>query len=298
MMRFILFTKFFETLSAGALGEHVAGLGYHGLDLTVRPGHPINPDNVREALPPAARQWESIGLTVPLVTLPTTMNDPTHADTIAIYETAADAGVQFIKTGYYAFEPGMDYWATVDSARRDLEGFEALSSRTGVKSVYHTHSGPVLGSNCAGLMHLLQGRDPAHVGAYVDPGHLAVDGEDIDMAFAMCTEYLDIIAAKDARHVDDPRPDAPAPYGRAFVFVGEGAAPWRRVLELLWERGFDGPISVHTEYTARQDVIETVGGLDEAAGAADIRARGARRDLEFLKTRWAALEQVAAGAAR
>lgn len=296
-MQIILFTKFFETLEPPALGEHVAGLGYDGLDLTVRPGYPINPDNVRTALPPAARQWEALGLSCPMITMPTDFNDPTHANAVAIYEAAAEAGVQVIKTGYFIFKPGMDYWAAVDHARRQLEGFEALSARTGVKSLHHTHSGAVLGSNCAGLMHLLQGRDPAHVGAYIDPGHLAVDGEDIDMAFAMCDEYLAAVAAKDACHLPDPRPNAPAAYGPAFVYVGDGAAPWGRVLELLAERDFDGPLTVHTEYTARQDVIATVGGKDRSADADAIRARGAAQDLQFLRSRWAALQQPGNGAA-
>ncbi len=296
-MQIILFTKFFETLEPQALGEHVAGLGYDGLDLTVRPGHPINPDNVRTALPPAARLWESLGLSCPMITMPTDFNDPTHADAIAIYEAAAEAGVQVIKTGYFIFKPGMDYWRAVDHGRRQLEGFEALSARTGVKSLHHTHSGAVLGSNCAGLMHLLQGRDPAHVGAYIDPGHLAVDGEDIDMAFAMCDEYLAAVAAKDACHLPDSRPDAPAAYGPAFVYVGEGAAPWGRVLELLAERDFEGPLTVHTEYTSRQDVIATVGGKDQSADADAVRARGATQDLQFLRSRWVAIQQAGNGAA-
>ena len=296
-MQIILFTKFFETLAPEALGEHVAGLGYDGLDLTVRPGYPINPDNVRTVLPPAARQWAELGLSCPMITAPTELNDPEHADAVAIYEAAAEAGVQVIKTGYFTFKPGMHYWDAVDHARRQLEGFEALSARTGVKSLYHTHSGAVLGSNCAGLMHLLQGRDPAHVGAYLDPGHLAVGGEDIDMAFAMCTDYLAAVAAKDARHEADPRPDAPAPYGRAFVYLGHGAAPWDRVLELLAERQFDGPLSVHTEYTTRQDVIATVGGKDQSVDADAIRARGAVQDLQFVRLRWAALQHCGEGAA-
>ena len=65
LMQIILFTKFFETLAPEALGEYVAELGYDGLDLTVRPGYPINPDNVRTTLPPAARQWEALGLACP-----------------------------------------------------------------------------------------------------------------------------------------------------------------------------------------------------------------------------------------
>ena len=117
------------------------------------------------------------------------------------------------------------------------------------------------------------------------------------MAFAMCTDYLAAVAAKDACHLPDSRPDSPAAYGPAFVYLGDGAAPWGRVLELLAERDFDGPLSVHTEYTTRQDVIATVGGKDQSADADAIRARGAVQDLQFLRSRWAELQQNRNGAA-
>ena len=233
-----------------------------------------------------------------MITAPTEINDPTHADAVAIYESAAEAGVQVIKTGYFIFKPGMDYWDAVDHARRQLEGFEALSARTGVKSLYHTHSGAVLGSNCAGLMHLLQGLDPAHVGAYIGPGDT--------WRWMARTSTWRLPCAPTTWPPSPPRTPAtcrtPAPtpratYGPAFVYLGDGAAPWGRVLELLAERDFDGPLSVHTEYTTRQDVIATVGGKDQSADADAIRARGAVQDLQFLRSRWAELQQDRNGAA-
>ena len=81
------------------------------------------------------------------------------------------------------------------------------------------------------------------------------------------------------------------------MYLGDGAAPWDRVLELLAERQFDGPLSVHTEYTTRQDVIATVGGKDQSVDADAIRARGAVQDLQFVRSRWAALQHCGEGAA-
>jgi sugar phosphate isomerase/epimerase len=191
-----------------------------------------------------------------------------------------------VKIGFFRHIPGDDYWENVSAARRALEGFVRLSERTGVKTVYQTHSGNCLGSNCAGIMHLLGGLDARWIGAHVDGGHMAINGEDIEMGLAMCREYLTVIGAKDARYVPDRRPNAPAPYGPAFVFLGQGAAHWSRLLKTVKQRGFDGPITVHTEYTEDQEVVFTVGGKDLSAEAGSRRKTGVIEDLAFLRRKW------------
>ena len=286
-MKVVLFTKFNATWNANELGDYLTSVGYDGVDLPVRYGYYFNPDNVRERLPEAVRNWWDIGLTCELISTETNLIDPANRDSLAIYEAAAKAGVPIVKIGFFRHNPGDDYWEKVSAARRALEGFARLSERTGVKTVYQTHSGTCLGSNCAGIMHLLQGLDPKWVGAHVDGGHIAINGEDIEMGLAMCREYLTVIGAKDARHVPDKRPNRPAPYGPAFVFLGHGAAHWRRLLTTVKKWGFDGPITVHTEYTEDQDVLFTVGGKDLSEEAGARREVGAEEDLRFLRREWA-----------
>ena len=286
-VKIVLFTKFLETLPPRELGEYMRGVGYDGLDLAVRHGYPINPRNVGAALPEAVRLWATMGLSCELITTETDLTDSSSADAAAIYEAAAEAGVPLVKTGFFNYYAGDDYWRKVADARRALEGFVRLGQRTGVKTVYQNHSGNCLGSNCAGLMHLMQGFDPAWMGAHVDGGHMALDGEDVEMGLAMCEGYLTVIGAKDGRHVPDRRPDAPAPYGPAFVFLGQGATHWRRLLKAAKRSGFDGPISVGTEYTEDQEVLFTVGGKDMSAEAASRREVGLVEDLRFLRREWA-----------
>ena len=286
-MKVVLFTKFNETWDARELGEYLTSVGYDGVDLPVRYGYHFNPDNVRETLPEAVRVWSEMGLTCELISTETNLIDPANRDSVAIFEAAAEAGVPIVKIGFFRHNPGDDYWEKVSAARRALEGFARLSERTGVKTVYQTHSGTCLGSNCAGIMHLLRGLDPEWIGAHVDGGHIAINGEDIEMGLAMCREYVTVIGAKDARHVPDKRANPPAPYGPAFVFLGHGAAHWRRLLKTIKRWGFDGPITVHTEYTEDQDVLFTVGGKDLSEEAGSRRETGAVEDLRFLRREWA-----------
>ena len=107
------------------------------------------------------------------------------------------------------------------------------------------------------------------------------------MGLAMCREYLTVIGAKDARHVPDKRPNRPARY-RSGVRVSGGMARahWRRLLKTIKQWGFDGPITVHTEYTEDQDVLFTVGGKDLSEEAGSRREVGAVEDLRFIRREW------------
>ena len=282
-MQLVRFTKFWEDLSVRQLGERAHELGYDGLDLAVRDGHAINSDNMTDELPGAVHAWRELGVDCPMISSSTDLTDPEATDAIALFEAAAAAGVPRIKIGYFKFNPGASFEELWSLARRRLEGFERLSRKTGVQALYHTHSGQCLGSNCAGMRHLLQDYDPAHVGAYVDLGHLAINGEDVQMGLAMLRDRLSAIGGKDARHFPDQRPDRRANFADGFVLLGQGAAEWPEAIALLKAWGFTGPITVHTEYTTDQDAISTVGAGEYTAEAIVLRQRGEVEDLAYLR---------------
>lgn len=282
-MQLVRFTKFWEDLSVRQLGEYARELGYDGLDLAVRDGHAISYDNVSDELPDAVRAWRELGLDCPMISSSTDLIDADSDDAKTLFVAAAAAGVQRIKIGYFKFNPGDSFDDLWSRARRRLEGFERLSRQTGVQTMYHTHSGQCLGSNCAGMRHLLQDYDPTHVGAYVDLGHLAINGEDVQMGLAMLRDRLSAIGGKDARHFPDERSDRRARFADGFVLLGQGAAEWPEAIALLESWGFDGPITVHTEYTTDQDVIGTVGAGEYTPEAIALRERGEVEDLAYLR---------------
>jgi sugar phosphate isomerase/epimerase len=199
-----------------------------------------------------------------------------------LYAGCAAAGVPRVKIGFFPFTPGADYWALVRAARRALEGFARVSEKYGVQTVYQVHSGPVLGSNCAGLMHLLQGFDPRRLGAYPDLGHMALDGEDYPMGLAMVREYLSIVGVKDAYHAPQPAGSEP-PFVPRFLRLGKGAVNWRRALGALKTLGFDGAFSVHTEYEFDESIIRQVGYADATPPNLE---EWARADAAYLRRMW------------
>ena len=281
-MQIVLNSKFFSTLGVRELAAKAQALGFDGIDVNVRPGHPVNLDNVATALPEAIAVWRERGLICPLATAPVTLVDPAAPEVESLYAGCGRAGVPRVKIGFFPFRPGDDYWALVHMARRALEGFARMGEKNGVQTVYQVHSGPVLGSNCAGLMHLLRGLDPRWVGAYPDLGHMVLDGEDYPMGLAMVQKYLSIVAVKDAYHAPQPAGSEP-PFVPRFVNLGRGAVNWRRALGALKALGFDGAFSVHTEYEFDESIIRQVGYADSTPPKLE---ESARADAAYLRRMW------------
>jgi sugar phosphate isomerase/epimerase len=277
-MQIVLNSKMFSELSAGSLGEKALELGYDGIDVCIRPGHPVHPGNAPDALPDAVKTWQEQGLVCPMATAPTGMIDPGASDVEGMYAACAEAGVPRLKIGFWKFREGGDYWKVVDSARADLEGFVKYSEKYGVQTCYQIHSGPNIGSNSAGLMHLIKGFDPEHVGAYPDFGHLMLDGEDIDMALAMIREHLSIVGIKDALYA--PQPGQSPPYIPTWVNVGTGCVNWQRCLRALRGVGFDGAMTVHTEYSFDESIMRQVGYAETIPPNLDMWAK---EDAVYLR---------------
>src|ERR1043166_7376180 len=64
----VFFTKHFQGRTIDDLVREGPKLGCEGYDLCCRAGHAVNPENVRAALPKAAKQLRDAGLVVPMVT--------------------------------------------------------------------------------------------------------------------------------------------------------------------------------------------------------------------------------------
>lgn len=246
-MQLVYFTKFDPALNAAGLAAKARKVGVAGLDLAVREGHAIHPENVGTALPAAKKVWDAQGVVCAMVTAATDLVDPADAATVRLFEACGQAEVGLVKLGYWVFERGQDYWKQVDAVRAALEGFAKLAERTGVRAMMHTHSGPYYGSNCGGLMHLVRGFDPRWVGAYLDMGHMAVEGERFEQGVAMVGAHLSAVAAKDLRKVADYTADPPT-WSNECVKMGQGFVNWVEALGALKAAGFDGPITVHAEY--------------------------------------------------
>jgi len=245
-VKLVFFTKSLKGMDIMATATEVKNLGFEGLDLAVRPGYCINPENVATELPRAVKVWADMGLSVPMVTTPADFTDPRDPAAERLLAACGEAGVHEIKLGYWRYE-GPGYWDQVVAVRGALDRFAQLAEKHGVRVAVHTHSGRYFGLNASAAMHLVRGMDPRHVGVYLDAGHLAVNGEPIEMAVDMVRAYLCLVAMKDMAYVRTER-EGRTVWKRTLVPFREGLVDWPAVLKALVGAGYDGPLSFHSEY--------------------------------------------------
>jgi sugar phosphate isomerase/epimerase len=260
-MKFVYFTKFLQSLDVAALAGFCKEVGLDGVDLAVRPGYPIHPDNAGQELPKAAKLFADQGLVIGLVTAPTNWTDPDKPEVRLVFEACGKAGIAAIKIGYFAYKAPFE--TVLKDARAKLAGFARLAAGTGVKACYHTHSGNYLGSNAAGLRLLLHDFDPHHVGAFLDTGHTAVGGAPIRLELDMVRSWLSLVAIKDMAWSKTR-----SGWQHQVVPAGEGIVHWDELALGLKECRFNGTISLHGEYDTK-DMAE--------------RREKARQELALLK---------------
>jgi L-ribulose-5-phosphate 3-epimerase len=257
-MKYVYFTKSLKPLDLKGLIAFCKEAGLDGLDLAVRSGYPVNPDNMAKALPEAAKMLAGEGLTIGLVTADTGLNDPASKTAKALFEASAAAGVPAIKIGYFAYKTDFD--ANLKDARTKLAGFAKLAEDHKVRACVHTHSGNNIPNNCATMRMLLQDLDAHHVGAFVDTGHTAVNGGPFRMELDMVHSYLSLIAIKDIVWDKGAKN-----WTYRVAPAGEGIVHWGDVAQAIKENKFNGTISLHGEYDTKDQAERLQKAKDELA---------------------------------
>jgi sugar phosphate isomerase/epimerase len=250
-MQLMMFTKHLAPLPLAQAASAMKELGFDGADLTVRPGGYVDPAHVRTALPEAINVLKAHGLAVGLLTTAiTSAADPTAS---SIFESAATVGVREIKLGYWKYDRFGTFTSALDQAACDLDGIEKLARKTNVRANLHIHSENFITAYAPIVWHLIKDRDPAAIGAYVDPGHMCVEGggDGWRIGLDLLGQRISLVAIKDidwAKTDDvDPNHGKPRWYTR-IVPLSRGVVPWPSVFACLRAIGFDGWLSVHSEY--------------------------------------------------
>ena len=252
-MRIVLFSKEVRDRNIDELLRLADECELEGYDLCVRNGYAFNPDNAAVELPKAATAFRKHGLALAMVTgnLDLLTADQPAAEPLLAAMDRADA--RLLKLGYFRFNPHkQDYWTEVDRAHKAFEGWQKLSARYNVKICYHTHSGRYLGLNCGMLAHLLRGFDPQRLGAYLDPGHMNIAGEEFSVGLAVLKEYVGLVAVKDSL-LQRVEKNGHGSVKAKFVAAGQGMVDWTSVFDELARVGFNGPVSVHCEHEMPRD---------------------------------------------
>lgn len=246
-MEAVLFTKLFRGRSLEEIAEVTRGLGFDGVDLLVRAGHQVEPTEP-DKIAGAVRLLKDTGLTVPIVT--TDITDSVGAPTERLFRVCAEAGVAQIRLGYWKYDPTRGYAAILEQARGQLQRLGDLARQAGVKVTIQLHGGTIHGSGSQAAA-LLAGYDPAHVGAYADPGNQVVQEGREDWRFTLdvLEPWLCCIGVKNGGWF----PSSLAPSGQRHWWsdwqgIADGMVPWDDIAAHLVKTEYSGHLSFHSHY--------------------------------------------------
>ena len=224
------------------LGAFVAGLGFEAIELPVRPGYQVPPEEVHK-LPQAARLLAQSGIKIASVA------GPLDEATI---RACAEAGIPIIRTMAVIGPEG--YRATLSRLQAQYDALIPLLERYGVKIGVQNHCDHLV-ANAEGLLHLLGRYDPEHIGIVWDAAHEALNGIEPELALELVWDRLRMVNFKNAFWQRINGPEAEFAQWKPYWTTGRhGLASWPRVAAELKRRNYRGLVCLTAEYSDERAV--------------------------------------------
>jgi sugar phosphate isomerase/epimerase len=275
-MEFVLFTDNLADLSVAEVCREVRPLGFDGLDLTMRPGGHVKPENAEMGLAEARQLADAAKLSIPMVTTAVKSADSPHAEDV--FAAAAHYGVRKLKLGYWRYEPFGTLVKQLGEARRQLESVVKLARKYHVLPCVHVHSGDILSNGGPASYLILKDFAPTDVGAYADSMHMVAEGgvAGWQMGLDLLAPWIALVGIKNFRFVEDGR-DAKGQlrFRPQKTPLADGQAPLPEFMAHLKQLKYDGIVSLHSEYKGR--------GSFRTLSTPELLRQSAE-DLQYLKS--------------
>jgi sugar phosphate isomerase/epimerase len=245
-MKLVMFSKKLMDLDFAGLARVLSDLGLDGVDLTVRPKGHILPEAVRRDLPRAVEILSAHDLEVVMLTTAITCADEPYAE--ETFRTASDCGIDFLKLGYWPYRGFGNILEQLSEVRGDLKGICRLADEYGVVAGVHIHSGDYMSATADIVSRSLEGLETANIGAYIDPGHMVLEGglSGWRIGMDLLRDVTKMVAVKDFGW--ERVPGEAKRWRVTHLPLSEGMVPWKEVFAYLKRISFDGPVSLHSEY--------------------------------------------------
>lgn len=237
--QFTVFTKPWPDKSLPELAQFVKDLGFDGVELPVRPGFQVTPENVEQDLPEAARIFTEHGLKIESIA--GTSDD-------AMIAACGEAGVPLIRImARVNMEVG--YRATEVNFRKEFDRCMPLLEETEVAIGVQNHAGNFIGS-AIGIMHLLEQYDPKQIGIVLDLAHCSLAGEPVPIALDIAWSHLLLVNLKNGcwRRIGESD-TGEARWKNYWTTSKEGLTSWQEVADELKWRNYQGDICLTAEYS-------------------------------------------------
>ncbi len=237
-----VFSKHLQFLGYEEMAEAAAEMGFDGVDLTVRPGGHVLPENVEKDLPRAVNAVKEAGLKVPMMA--SGVNDPDHPLTEKVLATAADTGISHYRMAYYHYDFNRGIQESLSDHKKKLEGLIKLNEKHGIVGNYQNHAGNYVGAPVWDLHELFREQDPQWIGCQYDIRHATVEGgHSWEIDLHLIHPWIRTLVIKDFRWGK-----AGGQWRTINTPVGEGQVPFESFFKYVSALETGGPVTIHFEY--------------------------------------------------
>lgn len=259
----IVFTKPWPNLAIGELADLISELGFAGVELPVRPGYQVEPDQVGELLGKAVEAFKDRGLMIYSVA-----GDIDRATALA----CARAGVPVLRT-MLKLDPEKSYRENVDAFRSRCRGIGEVLKDSPTTIGLQNHCDEFV-SSAMGLIHAIDPLPSDQVSAVLDLGHTGLDGEGEEIAIDIAWPRLSLVNLKNSlRRVEGRDERGAAIWKRAWVSGRDGFTNWEKAIKELSRRNYLRPICLTAEYQDESGRAVVAGDIIPYL----------KEDLEFLQ---------------
>jgi len=236
--KIIVFTKPWKDQTIEELALLVKKMGFDGVELPVRDGYQVTPQNVVAELCHAKKVFEKHGLFIGSVA------GSLEADTI---NAMGAAEIPLLRV-CIKIDMEKGYFASVADTQKKINDLKDVLIKNKVKVGIQNHHGFMVAS-ALGIHQLLQGIPKEIAGAVLDFAHCGLDGEPTKMAYDIVKDNLLLINFKGAFKFRTNGPDEDEAQWQIHWATGRNSLySWKEAVDLLKEKKWDSPICMPAEY--------------------------------------------------
>ena len=237
-----VFSKPLQWLGYEALAEILADAGAEGIDLSVRPGGHVLPENVETDLPKAIEAARKKGLKVEMIVTAITKADEKYTE--SILKTASSQGIKYYRMGERNYDDSVDIMTTLQNIKADFRNLAEINKKYKIHGAFQNHVGTRVGAPVWDIYEILKGLDPEYIGCQYDIRHaVAEGGQSWPNGFRLVIPWVKCTDIKDFKWSQTNGKWAPE-----TVPMGEGMVNFDAYFKLVKKYNVPGPISVHFEY--------------------------------------------------
>ncbi|MCW9707664.1 sugar phosphate isomerase/epimerase family protein [Fodinibius salsisoli] len=238
-----VFSKHLQWLDYPKMAKTAADLGFDGIDLTVRPGGHVLPENAERDLPKAVAAVRDEGLEVYMIS--TAISDPDDPHTKPILKTAGELGIGHYRTDWFPYDTAKSIEQNLDIFASKLSRLAEINEQYGIQGDYQNHAGASFGSSIWDLWVVLNELNSEWIGSQYDIRHSTVEGvHSWENDFSAIHPYIGTLDIKDFhwQKTDD------GSWHEQNVPLGQGMVNFPQYFRLLKKHRVYAPISIHYEY--------------------------------------------------